>query len=82
MPEFLVTCRADLDQSVIDELHARGLYLAHGGELAAPVAGLPRHRLVIDVDAETDALPAARDVVEAAGCTGGEFELEGRIAEG
>jgi hypothetical protein len=83
MSEYLVSCRADLCQATIDELHARGLYLAHGGERQQGAAtGPPLHRLIVDVDAESEALPAAREVIEAAGGKAVDLELEGPAAAG
>jgi hypothetical protein len=77
MPDYVVSCRSDLAQPAIDELHARGLYLGHGGECEELAAtGPPIHRLLITAAEGAEALPVAREVIESAGGVGANFELE------
>jgi hypothetical protein len=75
MPEFQVNCRGLLEQGTIDELHARGVYLSTGGEGEE----LRTHHLIVDVETEGEAVPAAERAVEEAGGSGA-FELEGPAA--
>jgi len=64
-----------LEQGTIDELHARGVYLSSGGESEE----LRSHHLIVEVETEGEAVPAAERVVEDAGGSG-DFELEGPAA--
>lgn len=74
---FVVSCRADLSQPAIDELHARGVYLAHRGELDGPDgSALPVHRLLVEAGSEPDALAAARDLVDTVGAEARALEVE------
>lgn len=64
-----------LDQGTIDELHACGAYLSTGGESEE----LRTHHLIVAVENEDEAVPAAEGAVEDAGGSGA-FELEGPAA--
>lgn len=77
MPEFVAKSRADLGQSVIDELHAQGVYLGHGGEAApAEASGLPMHRLFVDAGTNSEALAAARSLLATTGVRCRDFSVE------
>ena len=78
MPEYRLTCRADLQQAGIAQLDQAGMYRSGGASTRANTARL-NHELCVTASTEEEAVGIAREAVEAAGGDGSDIEGHGPV---
>jgi hypothetical protein len=76
MPQFMITCRADLDEGVIATLDAQGIYW-YAGSTTQPGSKLRRHHLKVEAANIDEAPERARELIQAAGGDASDLTLLG-----
>jgi hypothetical protein len=76
MPQFMITCRAVLDEGVIAKLDSQGIYW-YAGSVTQAGSKRRRHHLKVESANIDGALERAREAIQAAGGDASDLTLLG-----